>query len=90
MKYTPEALDDLDRLLDYIAERNPQGEERVRERIQICLKLIENYPQIGQATPRKAIRRMVISPYPYLIFYRYQGDDIIILSFRHGARKPPL
>jgi hypothetical protein len=28
------------------------------------------------------------APYPYYIDYRVVGDDLIIMRFRHAARKP--
>jgi toxin ParE1/3/4 len=34
------------------------------------------------------IRRMTITPYPYLIFYEAADDEIVIHAVRHGARDP--
>lgn len=90
LKYTPEAFADLDNLLDYLAERNPHAQMRVRERLKSCLELLERYPQIGQTTSRISVRRMVVSPYPYLIFYKMMEKEVVILAFRHAARKTQL
>ena len=34
------------------------------------------------------MRRIVVSPYPYLIFSRATGEAIVIHAVRHGARNP--
>jgi len=88
--YTPEALADLDNLLDYLADKNPHAQMRVRARLKSCLELLERYPQIGQTTSRISVRRMVVSPYPYLIFYKMMENEVVILAFRHAARKTQL
>jgi toxin ParE1/3/4 len=35
-----------------------------------------------------SIRRIAASPYPYLVFYEIEGEDIIIRRIRHAARDP--
>jgi toxin ParE1/3/4 len=34
------------------------------------------------------MRRMMASPYPYLIFYRASGDEVVIHGVHHSARRP--
>jgi len=34
------------------------------------------------------LRRIVVYPYPYLIFYQILDDEIVIHGVRHAARKP--
>ena len=43
---------------------------------------------IFRTMSEKNIRRLPVSPYPYLIDYRANADDIIIMRFRHAARRP--
>jgi hypothetical protein len=40
--------------------------------------LLLQYPHAGQLTSKSRLRRVVASPYPYLIFYQVTGDEIII------------
>jgi hypothetical protein len=35
----------------------------------------------------RCVRRVVTSPYPYLIFYHATGDELVIHGVRHTARK---
>jgi toxin ParE1/3/4 len=88
LRYTPDALADLDAVLDHIARHSSQGARRVHERIRAIIDLILRHPEIGQMTSRPGLRRMITSPYPYLIFYRASGDEVVIHGVRHSARRP--
>ena len=88
VRYTPGALRQLDKVLDYIEKRSPQGARHVKERIQAIVRILTDHPLAGGATDRPGQRRMVTSPYPYAIFYRVRDDEVIIQRIRHTARRP--
>ena len=88
LRYTRSALADLDAALDQIAAESPQGARRVQRRLRDVIDLLLRHPQIGQMTSRPGMRRVVASPYPYLIFYRVNDSEIVVHGVRHGARKP--
>jgi toxin ParE1/3/4 len=43
---------------------------------------------MGARTDDPLIRRLPITPYPYLIFYEPKSDEIIIHAVRHASRDP--
>ena len=88
LRYTFPALADLASILDYIAERSPQGAARVHSRIRDITNLLLQCPQAGVLTDDPSIRRVTTTPYPYLIFYEVAADEIIVHAVRHGARDP--
>lgn len=88
LRYTRPALADLDAILDYVAARSPQGAGRVHARIESAINLLLSHPRIGASTEDPAIRRISVSPYPYLIFYEATASEIIIHAVRHAARNP--
>lgn len=88
LRLTRTAARQLDRVLTGIAAESPQGARNVQERIRDVMHLLLQYPYAGQATERPGIRRMVVSPYPYLLTYRVGEGEIVIRTVRHGARKP--
>lgn len=88
LRYTLPALADLNAILDYIAAYSPQGARRVHARIQAIIDLLLLYRGIGTRTDDPTIRRMIASPYPYLIFYEPTETEIIIHAVRHAARDP--
>jgi plasmid stabilization system protein ParE len=88
LRYTRPALADLAAILDYIADRSPQGARRVQARIQAVTDLLLQYPRMGRRTSDPAIRRMATTPYPFLVFYEATESEIIIHAVRHAARDP--
>jgi toxin ParE1/3/4 len=69
LRYTLPALADLKSILDYIADRSPQGAAHIHTRIRAVTELILQYPLAGAVTDDSTIRRVATTPYPYLIFY---------------------
>lgn len=88
LRYTKTALRQIEQALSYIAVRSPQGAVSVAKRTQTVLAVVLDHPLAGQATSREGVRRLVLTPYPYVIFYRVTETEIVVLRFRHAARKP--
>lgn len=88
LRYTLRGAAELDEILTYIEERSPQGARHVQARIQAIINLLLQYPHAGQPTSNGRLRRVVASPYPYLIFYQVADDEIIIHAVRHASRGP--
>lgn len=88
LRYTRRAASDLRAVLGYIAERSEPGAQHVMARLKSIIELLVTHPGIGRATGKADIRRVVATPYPYLVFYRVAADEIIILAIRHAARDP--
>jgi toxin ParE1/3/4 len=88
LRYTLRGAVELDEVLAYIAARSPQGARRVQARIQVIINLLLQHPRAGQLTNKGRLRRIIVAPYPYLIFYRATEDEIVIHGVRHSARRP--
>lgn len=88
LRYTLPALADLASILEYIADRSPQGAAHIRTRIRAVTDLLLRYPLAGAVTDDPTIRRVTTTPYPYLIFYEATDAEIIVHAMRHGARDP--
>jgi toxin ParE1/3/4 len=88
LRVTRRAATQIAKALDYIEAESPQGANRMRERIQTLFLLLTHHPYAGQLTDLPGVRRLVVSPYPYLIFYRVIDDEIIVQRMRHTSRRP--
>ena len=88
LRYTLRGAAELDNILATIAEQSPQGVRRVQARIQTIISLLLRHPHAGQLTSKRRLRRVVVYPYPYLIFYSVSEEEIVIHGVRHGARRP--
>ena len=88
VRYTLPALADLEAVLDYLIEQSPQGAKRIEARIQAVERLLADHPWSGVRTRLPWLRRIKVSPYPYLIFYEVTDDAVVIHALRHRARSP--
>lgn len=88
LRYTLRGAAELDKILDYIEAQSPQGARHVQTRIQFIIDLLLQHPHAGQLVTKGRLRRMIVSPYPYLIFYHATEDEVVIHGVRHSARRP--
>lgn len=88
LRYTRRAAAELEEALAYIEEQSPLGAHHVQARIEAIFELLLRHPRAGQRTSNGRLRRLVVSPYPYLIFYEVTQDQIVIHGVRHAARRP--
>ena len=89
LRYTKQAAGELAAILDYLKGQSPQGASRVQLRIRAAERLLALFPEAGEVTRLPWLRRIVTSPYPYLIFYEVRESEIVIHRVRHGGRAPP-
>ncbi|KQQ30731.1 hypothetical protein ASF53_18325 [Methylobacterium sp. Leaf123] len=90
VRFTLAALRQIERILGEAEVHSPHGAAGMRTRFSAVIGLLEDYPLAGQATSRKGARRIVLTPYPYILFYRVVADEIIVTRIRHGAGRPLL
>lgn len=91
IRYTQDAVDDLDSIFDYISEDKRTAATNMLEQIEnSILKLAEN-PRMGTVLPTNELslvepgyRRIVVKP--YLIFYRIGKDELFISRVLHSRQ----
>ncbi len=86
IKYTQPASENIEAILHYIHERSPQGANRLSKRMVELETLLLNFPFSGTQTRLSWLRRLVIAPYPYLMFYEVTDDIITIHTVIHSTR----
>lgn len=89
VRYTREALRDIDQISSYIAERNVGVAAAFLESVASVVQRLERYPYSAQKTKMEGIRATPISRFPYLIFYTAENDGIVVHYVRHAARLRP-
>jgi addiction module RelE/StbE family toxin len=87
--FSPQALDDLARIVRRISKSDQHAAERVGHALIDRVLILQDFPLLGSVVPKRpAIRKLVLRP--YLIYYRATVDDRIdILRYWHGARRQP-
>lgn len=87
--WSPYAIDDLIAIRDYIAQHNPTAAEGVAKRILHSISYLAEHSQLGVATHRTDVRKLIVKNSPYVIPYRIVGDDIEILEVFDGRQNAP-
>lgn len=80
-----QALSDLEDIRTWIARDKPSAARRLEARLRAAAGSLDSQPDRGRALDDG--RRELASVRPYLIRYRVEGDRVIILEVRHGARE---
>ncbi|HEU0145504.1 MAG TPA: type II toxin-antitoxin system RelE/ParE family toxin [Bradyrhizobium sp.] len=88
LSYSRQALRQIDRALSYVSARSPSGATKIESRIAAIAALLQVQPGAGFRTRMPRVRRIFLTPYPYLIDYFVDDDEIVVLRFRHTARNP--
>ncbi|MXX52718.1 MAG: type II toxin-antitoxin system RelE/ParE family toxin [Dehalococcoidia bacterium] len=86
--FSPEALDDLRQIHDYIAQYNLASANRVVERLRGRCYLLADFPYMGMAHPRFGAnyRLHAVPGINYIIIYRPIEDGVEILRIRHSSQ----
>ena len=93
VRFLTEALGDLEEIILYIAQDNPQSALRMHDKIVEKAEGLSVFPKRGRLVPDKKMaeagyRMLVIKP--YIAFYRVIKRDIFIYRVLHGATNYPL
>jgi plasmid stabilization system protein ParE len=82
--WTNEAIEHLEAITAYIAAFNPAAATRLGERLITVADSLAEFSERGRDVGEG--RREMTSVWPYVLRYRVEGDAVIILRIRHGAR----
>lgn len=89
VRWTQVAFTELNEIQSYIAKENPTAAKAVVRRIEQAVGRLERFPQMGAATEIPGTRIFPALPFPYLIFYSIEADELIIRNVRHASRRRP-
>ena len=89
VRFTRDALHDLDQISTYLAERNRPAADAVLNTIERVVSRLERFPHSAPETEFSGVRAAPALRYPYIIFYRVRQASIEILYVRHAARLKP-
>jgi plasmid stabilization system protein ParE len=86
---TPRAARDIEEIQNYIAAENPTAARKVALQLFRAIDLIDSRPNIGRPTSNGRRREWSVPALPYIIPYRVDGKDVIILRVFHTSRLRP-
>ncbi|SAL21585.1 translation repressor RelE [Caballeronia peredens] len=88
VRWTVDALDDLDQITDYIAERNPRAAMTLFEIIESAVIPASATPFLFRAGREPGTREIVAHP-NYIVVYRVMDDWIEIVNVVHARQRYP-
>jgi len=88
--FAPLAQDNLRSIQLHIAADNISAAARVASEIRRTIEMLPTYPRIAPIYEGQ-VRRLVISKYPYVVFYKVDEatEEIIIAAVLHSHQEPP-
>ena len=87
LEFAELAEDDINEILNFIAQDKPIAGIQLVERIREKCRLLADHPGMGVPRPRfghVTMRSFAVDP--YIIFYMTKDDGIIVSRVLHGAR----
>lgn len=87
VRWTPQALDDLDAICLFIARDAPQVAAVFADRAFRATDRLVDHPRLGRIVPElenETIREIILGN--YRIIYRIQEDEVQVVTIHHGAR----
>jgi plasmid stabilization system protein ParE len=86
--WTPAALRDVARLHAFLAPRNREAARRAVRSIRQGVKALRTLPEIGRPVdempPEFRERFVPFGNSGYVVLYRYDGSQVVVLAVRHG------
>ena len=87
VKWLRKAALNLEDAHDFLSRENPiVAQEFVRE-VYRLVSLLSTQPAMGRPGRVPGTRELVVQPYPFLLPYRVQGDEIHILRVFHTRQE---
>ena len=84
--YSRRARVSLERLHDFLAEKNPDAARRAIDTILEKLRALEQFPRLGPVDPDRPDVRQLFMPFGsagYVARYRIREDVVLVLAVRH-------
>jgi toxin ParE1/3/4 len=89
VRYSDDAIADLQALREYIALNNPSAASRVAARIRRSVDRLATHPKFGKPGRVEGTRELVSPKFPYTIVYEEDQGDCMILRVLHQAMQWP-
>lgn len=89
VRYTRQALQDVEEVRAYIALERPTAAARTVERIQVAIAGLREFPDRGRKGRVEGTRELAVPGTPFVVAYRVAARYVDVLAVLHGARRWP-
>ena len=84
--WSPASLRQIEQIHDYIARENPVAAMGMAELLHDAGRSLDSLPHRGRPVPNTRMQELIVRP--YIIRYQVDGNRVLIVRVRHGARRP--
>lgn len=89
LEWSPLAMDDRERIFDFIERDDPRAAIAVDERIAGQMQVLIQFPHGGRPGRIEGTRELVVRRTPYIAAYRVDTDRVLVLRILHSAQSWP-
>lgn len=89
IRWSPEAANDLERIVERIRQGDPRAARALAGRIFEHCASLQTSPKRGRIGRITGTRELVLAPLPYIVVYRVKPDAVEIVRIYHGAQNWP-
>lgn len=87
LRWLPAAFQDIERLYEFLVEKDPNAAARAMEVILDGAEILEDMPEIGKPMNDDTSRRELYLPFgagAYVLRYKLDGEKIVIIRVWHS------
>jgi toxin ParE1/3/4 len=89
IRWTKQAIADIDRIYDFIAANNPRAARAVVDTIDRAISSLSVHPRLGRSGRVAGSRELVVANTPFIVAYRIRHRAIELLGVIHASRRWP-
>jgi addiction module RelE/StbE family toxin len=78
VRYTRNALRDLDQISSYLEERNAIAAARFVDAVETVIARLERFPLSAPQTEMPDIRATTVGRFPYVMFYSVENGNVTV------------
>jgi addiction module RelE/StbE family toxin len=87
VRYSPRAAEDLENIRRYIGKNSQTSAWVVASFIRQSIARLVQWPRSARMTDAPGVRRLVVTNYPYVVYYDAADDEVIVLTVLHSAQE---
>lgn len=89
IRLLPEARDEFDSAVDWYEQRQPGLGADFLAQVREVFQRIAANPQL-HATVYQDVRKAVVKKFPYVVLYREEAGEILVIAVFHTGRDPSI
>jgi plasmid stabilization system protein ParE len=87
LEFTTKALADVRAAQAWYEDQRPGLGDRFLTFLEECLEIVVKNPELFEVA-YKQYRRTILRKFPYVVFYKYNGETVKVYAVFHSARDP--